>query len=262
MDQMEVIDCGPEEKSTANDCSICIVNDFKFRAVDPPRKQSRVNFATWWPVAARSVIAGIYGDIDNRRNAAKALIPLLESFPKETTYTMRISSPDALILQDLYSSRLMFDEQHMRTIKDRWVQRIQSVIERGGRVIRESINTRDGLRASARKMIARYEQRCDKAKEIVEDELRTAERRLAKETDSDMRILRAEALADMQYNAPDTYQLDQRISDVARRLTENSGDEVVSSIRELYNIHTGNISHDIARQISEHCEKEWMHALR
>ena len=98
---MEVIDCG-NETNKQDSCNVCIVNDFKFRAVNATSiVEKQLDFCEWWPTAARILISGLFGDSDSRRSAAKALLTLTEFEQTGVRELGAFDSIDATALKEL-----------------------------------------------------------------------------------------------------------------------------------------------------------------
>lgn len=260
---MEVIECESDEFAANDTCSVCVVEDFKFRAVDPPAMHGdqRSNFCEWWPRAARSVISGLYGDNETRRSAAKALMGLVDDFPYEKVVDVECLTHEAITLSDLYRTRLMYEEQHMRSVREKWAERISLVVSKGGVLIKESVRAREGLRDASNRMRRKFEA-TQQVDAIVNDELRRAERRLAKDVESEMRVLRAEALSDVVVRPPDTRHIDERIASLANRMVLHNEEPIVEALREAYHGHTQNKMSAAAAELRSHAERDWMQALR
>ncbi len=261
---MEVIECGTSEFAP-DTCSVCIVNDFKFRAVDTsPINNDRIDFCEWWPTAARTLIAGLFGDVEMRRSAAKAMLVLTEiKFVKVSEPKQNVAMDgDRKTLQDLYATRLMFDEQHMKVLCDAWMERVNHVYEKGATLIRQNTSARDGIRRIAKGLTEKHSNDLA-AQNIIEDELKKAQQRLAHDVERNMRLFKAESMTDVRVSRPpDLHQLDQQIWHCTQRLSVMGEKENAQEIRSAYHDHLQNATCAIMQKLREMCMHRWMNALR
>ena len=249
---MEEIDCSDRKNDT---CNVRIVQNMNFSDIE---RQPSKTFVSWWPDAARSLIVGLYGDTDERRAAAHAILPILDAFPYKQLFELRMSSTVMMSLRELYSSRLMFEEQYIRMVKEHWSNQIQTIADKGRRLELDHNETCAELKSRANKLNSRYRG----AQATIQSTLRDYMDRGTNEYKMKMRLLRSEMLEHQSIRRPETRQLDERIATLTREVEAQFGPETVRSIRMLYETHVGNIEHDVAEQIQEECRKSWILGLQ
>ena len=243
------------DTKNADECSVCIVDNMNFTAID--ETTSRRSFVEWWPGAARVVISGAYDDIEKRKVAVQSLLPILDEFPSVQPATVRMATPEMVVLHNLYSSRLMFEEQYIRQVKDRWSTAIDNAIERMSRLIEEYEATLEGLKARAKSLADEHTESA--ARRIIVAELDTYATRLKRETTLEMRLTRAEAMAVEPVKRPETKQLDARIESTVQ---ESKDTDAVRRLKDVYNLHVRNVEHDMAVELINQCKSKWLRALR
>ena len=261
---MEVIECDASEFSP-DTCSVCIVNDFKFRAVDTsPINNDRIDFCEWWPTAARTLISGLFGDVEMRRSAAKAMLVLTDiKFVKVSEPNQNVAMhSDRKTLRDLYATRLMFDEQHMKLLRDAWMERVNYVYEKGAALIRLNTSARNEIRRVAKELTDKHSND-PAARKIIEDELTKAQERLAHDVERNMRLFKAESMTDVRVSKPpDLHQLDQQIWHCTQRLSVIGEKDNAQEVRSAYHDHLQNATCAIVEKLREMCMHRWMNALR
>lgn len=253
---METIEC--EKPSLLNDtCSVRIVDDFKFRAVDAIAKEVQPEFCVWWPNAARILVNGIFGDQEQRRSAARAMLTLVDFKQTEARDEHVLTSEDECALRDMYATRLMFDEQQVKLLREVWADRVDQVFEKGSRVIRKSTALLETMRILAKKLEEEHRDN-PVVHSIIQEELSRAKERLACDTNQSIRLIKAEACTDLQHSSPNLHQLDQRIWKCAQRLDS----AVAERIRAAYRAHYRNIEYTAATALNDACRQKWIQGLR
>lgn len=237
------------------ECSVCIVDNMNFTSID--ETVSRRSFVDWWPGAARVVISGAYDDIDKRRVAVQSLLPILDEFPSVQPATVRMATPEMIVLHNLYSSRLMFEEQYIRQVKNRWATAIDNAVERMTRLIEEYDATLDGLKVRAKSFANEHPELV--TRQLIVHELDAYATRLKRELTLEMRLTRAEAIAIEPVKRPETKQLDARIESTALELNDSDS---AKRIKEVYKLHVRNVEHDMAAELIYQCKAKWLRALR
>lgn len=242
------------EPKNGEECSVCIVDNMNFTSIDEAPHRA---FTDWWPTAARLVIMGAYDDIEKRRVAVQALLPIVDDFPSVQPTTVRMATPEMVVLHNLYSSRLMFEEQHIRQVKERWSTAIDTAIERMSRLLKDHDTTLDGLKTRAKTFADDFSE--PESRQIIVSELETYAARLRRELNLEMRLTRAEAITMEPTKRPETKQLDMRIETTMHELKDK---DTVRRIKQVYDLHVRNVEHDMATELMKQCKSRWLRALR
>ena len=239
-----------------------IVDNFKFERIDDARLTS---FVEWWPIVAKTVIAGIYSDQDAQRAAVRALMPLFDRFKHNTIAQMRMLSPEAQNMQEMLSSRLMFEEQYILSVKDAWQDSITMLEDRCRRLFKNNKSAEDSIDAKAKELERKYApsigaQRARSAIDKIKTMYKQRQRRISA---AELKLLRSEVLQVPQVKRPETKQLDERIESLYRGVSSGGGSvESIRRIRETYDTHILNIEYEMARQVRDECKSKWLRGLR
>lgn len=246
-----------EVAAKSDDYSVCIMNNERFTEIDQPLHE---HFSAWWPVAARTVIKGICADVNARRAAAQAILPILDKFPHGVPTPMRMNTYEVNALHDLYSSRLMFEEQYLNRIMDHFCNIIASTVKGCDRVLQQSQLLSKQLRESAESFSLNAS---SKNRRIIADTMRMYFTRILNQRDTDLKLCRSEHLLQAHdIKRAETKQLDDRISQAVRELAPKVSPDVLQLLQDSYRQHMRNIEHDMAKRIQEHCQQSWIDALR
>uniref|UniRef100_A0A7S4R0D5 Uncharacterized protein n=1 Tax=Ditylum brightwellii TaxID=49249 RepID=A0A7S4R0D5_9STRA len=261
MDSISGSDTEAKEQSVtvASDREVRIVDHFNYTNVDDMRPPS---FVEWWPVAAKTVIAGMYNSQDSQRAAIRALMPLFERFKRKTVVQPRMMSADALNVQEMLSSRLMFEEQYMRSVKDAWQESITMLEERCMRVFKANKAIEDAIDKKGVELERKYTSRISakRVKEVLDSLKTTYKQRQRRDSALELKLLRSEAMQITATKRPETRQLDERIES-SYRGASSAAMETLRRVRETYDAHISNIEHDMAQQLIFECKEKWMRGL-
>lgn len=251
---MEEIAIDEEGSKNGEECSVCIVDNMNFTSID---ETSRRSFVDWWPAAARVVIRGAFDDPEKRRVAVQALLPMLNEFPAVQPDTVRMATPEMVTLHHLYSSRLMFEEQYIRQVKEHYSTAVDLAVERMTRLIENYETTLEGLKTRAKSFADDFSE--PTSRQIIVTELDAYATRLKRELILKMRLTRAESMVVEPVKRPETKQLDSRIETTARELNDH---DAVHRIKQVYDLHIQNVEHDMAVELIGQCKSKWLRALQ
>lgn len=237
---------------------IQIVNSLKFRGVDELKHSS---FVEWWPTVARTVIAGIFADQDARQAAARALMPLLDRFRRQGVTQPRMMTGDMQTLQEMLSSRLMFEEQYIRSVKDVWQEAITVLYEQCSRVLVAHKKSQKELESKAKELTKRFKSNAagDAVDDTVSSTLAKYTQRLRRDSAFELKLLRAEAQQVANIRRPETRQLDERIEAFCASAVESN--DAVKRMRDIYEAHIANIEYEVVEQLREECKSKWVKGL-
>ena len=246
------------EPLTDEGCSVRFVDEMNFTHVEQDATRQRRTFVDWWPVTARVLIQGAFGDKDDKRAAIHSFVPILDDFPSMQPTTIRMTTPELAALHNLYSSRLMYEEQHIRKVKERWSNAVFATIDRIRRLLADHAQVIEALKARSKTLAEAHATNME-ARKIVAAILERFATRLRRELDLEVRLVRAENLAIEPVRRPETRQLDERIAKSLHTLEDSDGGE---RLTRLYEMHVRNVEHDVALELQKECHASWLDAYR
>lgn len=244
---------------TVPKCDVEIVErDGRFSSIDEVQHGFRADFATWWPQVARAVVRGCYAGIESRQAAVIALRPLFDAFPPVEGSQPHAERGDATeeLLAELYSTRLLFEEQHLRLIKQAWCNSISRVVRDGESIIRKWSRQKSLLHDKAQSLLNASSDA--EAASIIRDELQKAERNIARECDMELRLARAEASVVDAAKKNDTHALEERIASTSRLVAPSKR----SRIEKTHVLGRRRIVQMLVAEIRGECDQTWIKALK
>lgn len=252
---MEEIACSDINETPA-EASVVVVNQMNFQPVEEARDQ-RPSLQVWWPSTARILIDGLFGGVDERRAAARAILPVCDLYVKVTPMELRMMTPEMRSIHNVYSAKLVCDERDLSGVVDEWIGRVNDFYKKAKKLVDEQDKTIADLRRSA-KMLHDRHNRADKAA-IISERLAIFERRVFDTCELELRVLRADAKAAS--SDPRTISTfdENRLREVlaSTKVTQ----DVLGILASTYEAHRKNIEADAASRIEEACH-QWLTGLR
>ena len=256
---MEEIVYDPDRPKTT-DCSVHIVNDMNFATIDAAG--TPLEFATWWHSTAKIVIAGMFGGDEARCGAVRAILPVCDMFTSQQAIALRMTTPEMAALHELYAARLIYDEQYIKSMTDGWIRQIDALAQAGHGILCKLQQNERELRNVAERLMKRYAQHGDAARQIVDQKLQVHTLRLRKDASSEVKLARAHALLHNDVQIADTTQIDQRIEAMTKDLKDRIAPEMIQTVRVIYETHKRNIEADAAKRVQVACQANWLVGLR
>lgn len=170
---------------------------------------------------------------------------------------VRMMTPDMRLVHNIYSAKLVADEQELRTGIDKWIQRINEFFDDAHAIVEKRAKAFSELDAAARTLCERYD--TAEAKAIVEERRKIYHQHLMHNSDLELRILRADAKSvddDTQLQASGD---DARLNEALR--TSTVAQEVLDMLASVYGAHCQNIEADAAVRIQDACHR-WLPGLK
>ena len=243
-----------------DDCDIRFVTNMNFRDLDDLRQSS---FADWWPAAAKTVIAGIFAEQDSQRAAVRALLPLLSQYKYSNVLQPRMMTGELEALQHMLSSRLMFEEHYIKSVKDAWKDSISSLTERCMHVFAKNRRSETQMHAYAERLEREYRDRvgAQLVHDTIAELLSRYKKKQCQASAMALKLLRAESLHVHIIRRPDTRQLDDRIESFCRNAPAASMDGI-RCLRAAYATRLANVEYEMAEDIKDECRCQWIRALQ
>lgn len=255
-----VIDTGSNTPCT-NDCEVSIINT-NAQFTDASVLQ-RIQFVNWWPTVARTLVASLFhSEKTTRRSAIQVLYPVLHQFPKVDVPSNRMAMTELNALYNLYSSRLMFEEQHIRNTMQRWTQIIDTMIDRGEKIMKTYSERSNSLATKATEIAATYGTDNADAVSVIKNELHLFGSRMKRERDLELQVVRAETLGMEGTSRPETRQLDAKISEMIREYQQKYPKQTLETLNIMYNAHISNIENEMCVKLQRDHVPKWLRYLR
>ena len=243
---MEIRCAGSDD--TKRGCTVDIVENLNFCETQAP-----LSFKDWWPPTARLVVAGLFGNNAQRKNAIRALSPLADHFVPDPSY----AGKDAIgASMSPYDTLLIVEEQEMKTVRDIWVRRIRYVMEKGEAIMSEMHLAKKNLDTRKRTILLSYRE--PHTQKIVEEEYAKSMHKLAQQFDTQIKLIRSEALLIEDVPMPDVTRPMQRVREIEHSALPPTE---LQDMKRHYATRKSYIESQVASDLGEHCQTSWLKAL-
>ena len=242
-----------------------IVSQLKKERKDISSTQTESSFIHWWPRAAKIVMNGLYGTEEEKKEAVKALIPILTRYVRVDPPAFEVTTQELMPLNELYKKRLEFDKQEIRILLIGWMELIQSFLSHATQLVEKRDAVFKEIDDFGDNIYTNFYKKIDKVtlKSTVLSRQSIYKGFLEKCTFLELKSLRYDLMSRQSINVgQQSCDINCQIESEVEKLSSHMPIESIMAMKSIYTSHLQNIESDAANDLKKMCLHSWIRALK
>jgi len=250
-DDMIQIDVSTKE----DDCEIHVMRENKF--VDIQEIQHDFSFVDWWTSVAEQIKLAMYGSTEAKRSVIKLMMPLFD-FKYEKVEPLRLLSNETYDIYTMYKEKLKLYELKLLNLKNFYCEILRNCAMKCKSILLEQKAVLSKLQEKVVQFHSKYKDSHPRYTQIIKEEYQKITNFVNKD------YLNRFVMVKLEYTFDKYTFNDDALKDISKKIATHKlshDSNVIRSIENAFLLECKNIEFDIAKQIQNECQQNWMEAL-